>query len=84
MKCCTVDVRGTRLILHLKVLLVCVSAGNVSVGNLPRFLPFVLQEIEEQPKRQYLLLHSLKEIISCQSVNQQAIDTLKTYVESIW
>jgi len=24
-------------------------------------LPFVLQEIEKQPKRQYLLLHSLKE-----------------------
>jgi len=25
-------------------------------------LPFVLQEIEKQPKRQYLLLHSLKEV----------------------
>ena len=37
-------------------------AGNVSVGNLPKFLPFVLKEIENQPKRQYLLLHSLKEV----------------------
>lgn len=36
--------------------------GNVSVGNLPKFLPFVLKEIENQPKRQYLLLHSLKEV----------------------
>lgn len=36
--------------------------GNVSVGNLPYFLPFVLQEIKNQPKRQYLLLHSLKEV----------------------
>lgn len=36
--------------------------GNISVGNLTRFLPFVLKEIEEQPKLQYLLLHSLKEV----------------------
>ncbi|KAK2158819.1 hypothetical protein LSH36_163g01004 [Paralvinella palmiformis] len=60
------------------------ALGNVSVGNLPKFLPFVLQEIQKQPKRQYLLLHSLKEIISCQSVNAKAIDTLKPYVSSIW
>ena len=38
------------------------STGNVSVGNLPKFLPFVLSEIERQPKKQYLLLHSLKEV----------------------
>ena len=37
-------------------------SGNVSVGNLNKFLPFVLQEIEKQPRRQYLLLHSLKEV----------------------
>ena len=37
-------------------------SGNVSVGNLPNYLPFVLAEIEKQPKRQYLLLHSLKEV----------------------
>ena len=37
-------------------------SGNVSVGNLPKFLPFVLSEIEKQPRRQYLLLHSLKEV----------------------
>ena len=36
--------------------------GNVSVGNLNKFLPFVLREIESQPRRQYLLLHSLKEV----------------------
>jgi len=36
--------------------------GNVAVGNLSKMLPFVLQEIEKQPKRQYLLLHSLKEV----------------------
>jgi len=39
--------------------------GNVAVGNLSKMLPFVLHEIEKQPKRQYLLLHSLKEVSSC-------------------
>jgi hypothetical protein len=38
------------------------TLGSVAVGNLPQYLPFVLQEIEAQPKRQYLLLHSLKEV----------------------
>lgn len=38
------------------------TLGNVAVGNLPEYLPFILNEIEMQPKRQYLLLHSLKEV----------------------
>ncbi|KAL7982618.1 hypothetical protein Chor_010216 [Crotalus horridus] len=55
------------------------ALGSISVGNLPEYLPFVLQEITSQPKRQYLLLHSLKEIISSATVQG-----LKPYVESIW
>lgn len=39
------------------------TLGNIAIGNLPEYLPFILQEIEAQPKRQYLLLHSLKEVI---------------------
>lgn len=38
------------------------ALGSIAVGNLPEYLPFVLQEIESKPKRQYLLLHSLKEV----------------------
>uniref|UniRef100_A0A8C1A4F5 Cullin-associated and neddylation-dissociated 1 n=1 Tax=Cyprinus carpio carpio TaxID=630221 RepID=A0A8C1A4F5_CYPCA len=55
------------------------ALGSISVGNLPEYLPFVLQEISGQPKRQYLLLHSLKEIISSASVAG-----LKPYVENVW
>ncbi|OXB52868.1 hypothetical protein ASZ78_002946, partial [Callipepla squamata] len=55
------------------------ALGSISVGNLPEYLPFVLQEITSQPKRQYLLLHSLKEIISSATVIG-----LKPYVENIW
>ena len=43
------------------------ALGNISLGNLGDYVPFVLKEIQAQPKRQYLLLHSLKEIISAQS-----------------
>jgi len=44
------------------------TLGSVAVGNLPQYLPFVLQEIEAQPKRQYLLLHSLKEVSKMGSI----------------
>uniref|UniRef100_A0A8V5HIL2 Uncharacterized protein n=1 Tax=Melopsittacus undulatus TaxID=13146 RepID=A0A8V5HIL2_MELUD len=55
------------------------ALGSVSVGNLKEYLPFMLKEIGSQPKRQYLLLHSLKEVISASPA-----DGLKPYVEDIW
>lgn len=39
------------------------ALGGVSVGSLNDFLPFLLKEISSQPRRQYLLLNSLKEVI---------------------
>ena len=36
------------------------ALGSVSAGNLQLYLPVILQEIEAKPRRQYLLLHSLK------------------------
>ncbi|XP_064931912.1 cullin-associated NEDD8-dissociated protein 1 [Columba livia] len=55
------------------------ALGNISVGNLQEYLPFMLREIGSQPKRQYLLLHSLKEVIS-----SAPADGLKPHVEDIW
>lgn len=43
-----------------------------------------MQVIEAQPRRQYLLLHSLKEIISCQSATKQGIQELLPFVPAIW
>ncbi|XP_071811076.1 cullin-associated NEDD8-dissociated protein 1-like isoform X1 [Apostichopus japonicus] len=60
------------------------ALGNVSVGNLTQYLPFVLKEIETQPKRQYLLLHSLKEIITCQSSSDATVEQLTPFVSNIW
>lgn len=39
------------------------ALGSLAVGNLEKFLPFILQEISQNPKRQYQLLHALKEVI---------------------
>ncbi|NXU53251.1 CAND1 protein, partial [Turnix velox] len=55
------------------------ALGNISVGNLKEYLPFLLKEISNQPKRQYLLLLSLKEVIS-----SSPPDGLKPHVEDIW
>ncbi|KAK1161488.1 cullin-associated NEDD8-dissociated protein 1-like [Acipenser oxyrinchus oxyrinchus] len=55
------------------------ALGNICVGNLNEYLPFMLNEIGSQPKRQYLLLHSLKEVIS-----SSFAEALRPYVEDIW
>lgn len=60
------------------------TLGNIAVGNLPEYLPFILNEIEAQPKRQYLVLHSLKEIIACQSSSTDGVSHLQNFVPSIW
>lgn len=38
------------------------ALGNIAVGNLAQYLPFILSQIDRQAKLQYLLLHSLKEV----------------------
>ncbi|KAI8139309.1 armadillo-type protein [Fennellomyces sp. T-0311] len=40
------------------------ALGNISVGNLEIYLPLIVAQVKEQPKRRYLLLHALKEIIT--------------------
>lgn len=39
------------------------ALGCAAVGNMNRFLPVILQEIETRNKRQYLILQSLREVI---------------------
>ena len=60
------------------------ALGNIALGNLKEYLPFILHEIETQPRRQYLLLHSLKEVISAQSVSVGGVQVLSNYVPAIW
>nr|CAG4640607.1 EOG090X00HY [Eulimnadia texana] len=60
------------------------ALGAVTVGNLPAFLPFILTQIEAQPRRQYLLLHSLKEVIASLSFGGQTVAQLRPFVPQIW
>ncbi|XP_008303875.1 cullin-associated NEDD8-dissociated protein 1-like [Stegastes partitus] len=55
------------------------ALGSMAVGSLNDYLPFLLKEISAQPRRQYLLLHSLKEVISACPAS-----SLSPHVESIW
>ncbi|KAG1427949.1 hypothetical protein G6F59_003503 [Rhizopus arrhizus] len=43
------------------------ALGNICVGNIPKYLPLIISQIKEQPKKRYLLLHALKEIYEDQS-----------------
>ncbi|KAI3369336.1 hypothetical protein L3Q82_007459 [Scortum barcoo] len=56
------------------------ALGSMAVGSLNDYLPFLLKEISSQPRRQYLLLHSLKEVIRL-PVRPPG---LSPHVESIW
>lgn len=58
------------------------ALGAVAVGNVNYYLPYILNEIEAQPKRQYLLLHSLKELITSLSQTPNGLQQLP--VSSIW
>ncbi|XP_026163651.1 cullin-associated NEDD8-dissociated protein 2 [Mastacembelus armatus] len=55
------------------------ALGSMAVGSLSEYLPFLLKEISSQPRRQYLLLHSLKEVISACPAS-----SLSPHLESIW
>nr|CAG4642282.1 EOG090X00HY [Evadne anonyx] len=61
------------------------ALGSVAVGNLETFLPFILTQIEAQSWRQYLLLHSLKEVItSLSSGSEMGVTQLRSFVPQIW
>lgn len=60
------------------------ALGAVAVGNVNYYLPYILNEIEAQPKRQYLLLHSLKELITSLSQTPNGLQQLLPSVPSIW
>lgn len=51
------------------------ALGCVAVGNMDKFLPIILHEIEARNKRQYLILHSLREVISAGKLKQ---------IEPVW
>ena len=59
------------------------TLGYIGIRNLNSHIPFLLNEIaRSQTKRQYLLLHSLREIIAYQS--HENLPQLDAHIDSIW
>ena len=60
------------------------ALGNISGGNLALFLPKLLSEIRSKSAHQYLLLQSLKELVSCKAKSAAGVQSLADYVGDIW
>lgn len=62
------------------------ALGALAVGNLNVYLPFILEQIRTQPKKQYLLLHALKEVIVSESSAETApsTDLFRSVISDIW
>ncbi|KAF9403247.1 Cullin-associated NEDD8-dissociated protein 1 [Mortierella sp. AD011] len=59
------------------------AIGNVSAGNVGVYVPIIMQEIQKDPKKRYLLLHALKEVITRYS-HKQASQELEAHSSEIW
>ncbi|XP_055985466.1 cullin-associated NEDD8-dissociated protein 2 [Sorex fumeus] len=55
------------------------ALGRVGARNLPDFLPFLLGQIEAEPRRLYLLLQALREALGAAPP-----DRLKPFAEDVW
>ncbi|KAM5279667.1 cullin-associated NEDD8-dissociated protein 2 [Ctenodactylus gundi] len=55
------------------------ALGRVGASSLPDFLPFLLAQVEAEPRRRYLLLQALREALGAAQP-----DGLKPYCDDIW
>ncbi|KAJ3020912.1 Cullin-associated NEDD8-dissociated protein 1 [Thoreauomyces humboldtii] len=63
------------------------ALGNIALGNLKRFMPVVLQTVREGGKRRYLVLVSLKEIITRFSHHEASTEStaiLESFAPELW
>ena len=60
------------------------ALGNIAGGNLALFLPNLLAEIRSKSAHQYLLLQSLKELVSCKAKSPTGVQSLADFVGDIW
>ncbi|ORZ05672.1 armadillo-type protein [Lobosporangium transversale] len=59
------------------------AIGNVSAGNVEVYVPIIMQEIKADPKKRYLLLHALKEVIT-RYTHKQGGQELEAHASEIW
>jgi len=60
-----------------------IAFGCIAVGNMSKFLPEILSEIESHPKKKYLLLGSLREVIVRLSESKEGKENLAGHFDSL-
>jgi cullin-associated NEDD8-dissociated protein 1 len=58
-----------------------VALGGFAVGNLEKFLPEILAEVDAEPKRQYMLLGSIREVVVSQSRSEEGAHNLSKFFD---
>jgi hypothetical protein len=58
-----------------------IALGGIAVGNMEKFLPELLAEVDAQPKRQYLLLGAMREVIVSQSRSEKGVENLAKFFD---
>uniref|UniRef100_A0A7E4UW66 TIP120 domain-containing protein n=1 Tax=Panagrellus redivivus TaxID=6233 RepID=A0A7E4UW66_PANRE len=56
------------------------ALGALAVGNIQRYLPFILEQIKQYPARQYLLLFALRELVTSNAADA----TFEAHIDTIW
>jgi len=59
------------------------ALGNISVGNMKKFLPILLDFVKQHADRRYLLLSALKEIIQQHSVLPNQMELFRSHVTTV-
>jgi cullin-associated NEDD8-dissociated protein 1 len=58
-----------------------IALGGFAVGNLEKFLPEILAEVDAEPKRQYMLLGSIREVVVSQSRSEEGAHNLAHFFD---
>ncbi len=57
----------------------CLLAGNIAIGNLQLFLPFIVQLVKQDDSKRLLALHALKEVVTHTSTSH-----LENLADTLW
>lgn len=57
----------------------CLLAGNIAIGNLQLFLPYIVQLVKQDDSKRLLALHALKEVVTHTSTSH-----LENLADTLW
>ena len=60
------------------------ALGYLGIRNIQKSIPFILHEIDRNSRHQYLLFHSLKELISYFILQSNGFQLFKPFINDVW